>query len=411
MATPRGAEGEGAEATRRRLAWVAILYFVQGFPFGLLVDNLPVYFRSNGVSLEQLGLLSLLGLPWTLKVLWAPLVDRYLSARLWIAGALALMAAGMAVLPWAPPTAIGGWLAAVVLGLTFASATQDIAIDGHTIRMLAVGEEGRANGIRLVAYRAAVIVSGGALVALAQWVSWAVVFQLAAAALLLLAGVVWAALPPAAVAHAPVAESWWQPLREWVARPGAWLLFGFILTFKLGDSSMGPMVKPFWVDRGFGPAEIGMVSTTFGIAASVVGALAGGALTSRWGLTKALLGLGFLQAFSNLGYAVAAYADAGRAGVYAASLCESFTGGMGTAAFLAFLMRCCDRERAATEYALLSAIFALSRQLVGPISGVGAAHFGYATYFALTFLLALPALALVPWLRPWIEAKERADLT
>jgi PAT family beta-lactamase induction signal transducer AmpG len=163
------------------------------------------------------------------------------------------------------------------------------------------------------------------------------------------------------------------------------------------------MVKPFWVDRGLSVEEIGTVSTTFGALFTILGALLGGAITSRWGIFHALWTLGLLQAVSNLGYAAAASLDAGRLGIYSASLCESFTGGLGTAAFLAFLMHICDKRRAATEYALLSALFGLTRSVAGAFSGWGAVHLGYAGYFALTFLLAFPAFALLPWVKPWAE--------
>src|SRR5262249_8611481 len=147
-------------------------------------------------------------------------------------------------------------------------------------------------------------------------------------------------------------QAWFRPLWDWLARPGALLIFAFVLTYKLGDSSMGPMVKPFWVDRGLSIEEIGLISTTLGVGAYIVGALAGGVLTTRWGIFHGLWSLGLLQAVSNLGYAAVAYLDLGRAGIYPASLCESFTGGLGTSAFLAFLMHICDKRRAATEYAL-----------------------------------------------------------
>lgn len=382
---------------RRKLTWVAVLYFAQGFPFGIVVDNLPIYFRASGVSLVDIGLMSLLGLPWTLKVLWAPLVDRYFTTRHWTCGALLVMALLLYVMPFLP-TAPMTWFWLLLPLFTLASATQDIAIDAHTIRMLAPEEQGVANGIRVSAYRAALIVAGGALVALAGYLRWVGIFHIAAGILLVLAYVLWTRLPPGVAAENAVGENWWAPLWQWLRRPGSATVILFALSFKLGDSSMGPMIKPFWVDRGFSPAEIGMISTTVGVAASVVGALIGGALTSRWGMLAGLTVFGLLQAASNIGYALVAYTDAGRAGVYAASVCESLTGGMGTAAFTAYLMSACDPRRAATEYALLSAIFALPRQLAGGFSGWAATALGYANYFSLTTALALPALLLLPWL-------------
>lgn len=390
---------------RRKLCWVAVLYFAQGFPFGIVVDNLPVYFAVHGVSLTELGLMSLLGAPWTAKVLWSPLVDRYGDRRTWVTGCLLVMAALIATLPLFDPTRPGFLLWTVLIAFTLASATQDVAIDAYTIGLVSPGEEGAANGVRVGAYRAALIVGGGALVILAGRAGWTPVFWSAAAILVGLAAVAWRSpalnLPPIE------RRDWWQPFTQWLSRPGAPMVFLFVLTYKLGDASMGPMIKPFWVQRGLSVEEIGAVSTTIGVFATVAGAALGGALTTRWGIFAGLWILGLAQAFSNLGYAAAAWTDAGRAGIYAASIVESFTGGMGTAAFLSFLMNICDKSRAATEYALLSAIFALPRFVVGAASGWMATHMGFAAYFALTFILAFPAYALLPWARRWIREDSR----
>lgn len=393
---------------REKIGWIALLYFAQGFPFGIVADNLPVYLRVHDVSLTQIGLLSgVLGMPWTAKFLWAPLVDVWGSTRAWISGALLLMALVLYVLPFLPPSPPGFLLWAVLLGFTLASATQDIAIDAHSIRMLERGEEGMANGVRVSAYRAALIVSGGGLVMLSGWLAWTGVFHAAAGILVLLAWTIWQRLP-AVDRGGGATQAWSGTLWKWLQRPRGWLLFLVVLTFKLGDSSMGPMVKPFWVDRGFSPEEIGLVSTTFGVALSVAGALLGGWCTSRWGIRRGLVIFGLLQAVSNLGYAAAAAFGAGRPGVYAASFCESFTGGLGTAAFLAFLMRCCDKRNAATEYALLSAVFGLTRQVAGTFSGWATTVMGYATYFGATFLVALPPLLLLAWLPADLDAERPA---
>jgi PAT family beta-lactamase induction signal transducer AmpG len=205
------------------------------------------------------------------------------------------------------------------------------------------------------------------------------------------------------------AAAWLRSFRAWLTRPGAVAVFLFILLYKIGDTAMGPMVRPFWVDRGLTLDDIAFVTTAFGVGATIVGALVGGVLTSRIGVFHALWIFGLLQAVSNLGYAAAAWVEVGRPGIYAASLVESFTGGLGTAAFLSFLMNVCDKEQAATQYALLSAVFNLSGTLVGSVSGLGAERLGYAPYFALTFLLALPAYAFVPWVRGWIRERPTRD--
>ncbi len=382
---------------QRKLLWVGLLYFAEGLPLGIAIDVLPVYFRVHGLSLEAVGFLSLLGLPWTLKVLWAPLVDRVGERRHWIAGAAASMAALLAVLPLLPPAEPTLLLWVTLLAFTTLSATQDIAIDAWTIGVLEPGEEGPGNGVRVMAYRAALIAAGGGLVVLAGRERWPLAFGLGAAMMATLAVAALRA-PSGAGPSASTTQPHhvFGPLTAWLARPAGVALIIFVMTFKLGDAALGPMVKPFWLDRGLSVEEIGFVSTTLGTVATVLGALAGGWLVRRWGIVPALWGLGALQALSNLGYAAVAFSDLGREALWGASLVESATGGLGTASFLAFLMSVCERERAATEYALLSALFGLGRTLAGTLSGLAAARFGYAAFFATTFVLALPAFALIP---------------
>jgi PAT family beta-lactamase induction signal transducer AmpG len=406
---------------RRKLGWVAVLYFAEGLPFGLIKEVMPVYFRVHGAALTEIGLLSLLGLPWTLKVLWSPLVDRYGERRSWVTGCLLALALGcMALLPFHPVTGALG-LTIVLLAIAIASATQDIAIDAYTIGLIDRGEEGQANGVRVSAYRVALIASGGGVVLLAPWVGWPTAFSLAALLFAALALLVRAA-PRIAVA-AEARRHWVAPMRAWLLRRGALAVFAFILLYKLGDATMGPMVKPFWLDRGLAIGEVGIVSGSFGVLATIAGALIGGRLTDRWGIWWALLLLGLAQAVSNLGYAtvawldppapstaVATWSDAWRAAaepargmIYGASLLESFCSGLGSAAFMAFLMHICDKEHAAVQYAALSAVFALSRDLAGAVSGWATEHLGYATYFGLTFGLAFPALALLPAISGWLR--------
>jgi MFS transporter, PAT family, beta-lactamase induction signal transducer AmpG len=208
---------------------------------------------------------------------------------------------------------------------------------------------------------------------------------------------------------------------------GAWvLLLGragmipvllFILLFKLGDAAMGFMVKPFWVDSGFTPAQIGLVSVNVGLGLSIAGGVVGGLFVDKAGIFKGLWVLGLAQALSNLGYAAAAsWVPAVAAGtpvafehqlaVFAASGLESFTGGLGTGAFLAFLMAITHKERATTEYAILSSIFAFSRAVAGWAGGLGVEQMGYAAFFMLTFFLSFPAYALLPAVRRMLDADQ-----
>ncbi|MFH1143488.1 MAG: MFS transporter [Candidatus Eisenbacteria bacterium] len=386
---------------RSTLLWIGLLYFAEGFPFGIVNDLLPVYFRSAGVSLRDIGLLSLLGLPWSLKVFWSPLVDRFGERRHWIAACQLGMACVLVSLPLFPAGQIGWLLRALLLGFTALSATQDVAIDAYTIGVVARGQEGPANSVRVSAYRAALIVGGGGLVALAGLFPWSALFWMGAAVFVALALISWRA--PRLTIPSEHRRAFFRPLWAWLRRPTAPVMLVFILIYKLADASMTPMVKPFWIDRGLSPAEIGLISTTLGMIATVVGAICGGIWVKRRGIFHALWALGLLQAASNLGYAAVAHFGLSRGFLYGASIFESFSAGLGTAAFLSFLMNICEKEHAAVQYALLSALFGLSRSLAGGVSGWGAERLGYASYFGLTFLLALPAYALLPWVRTWIR--------
>lgn len=396
-------------STRTKLFWVAILYFAEGFPFGLVFDAFPVYFRFHGVSLANIGLLSLAGLPWTIKFLWAPAVDLIGSRRSWVVGCQVFLALTLLVILTMDPSE-GGLIVWLIMGLAVLSATQDIAIDAYTIELLDESEMGPANGLRVTTYRIALIAAGGLLVAMAGWIGWKGAFSVAAVVLALYAVVSSRAPSEEAMARFPetttgggaaLAQRAWAPLIQLLRRPGFVPVMIFILLFKLGDMSLGPMIRPFWVDRNFTPLQIGVVPGGLGVVFTIVGALLGGSLTRRWGIFHALWILGLAQAGSNLTYATAAALPSSTALMYTASAVESFCGGLGTAPYLAFLMSVCDKQYAATQYALLSALFGLTRALSGAVSGFATEHFGYSTYFILTFFLAFPAYLFLPWIRGW----------
>ncbi len=386
-----------------------MLYFAQGLPFGLLFEALAVYFRTHGLGLTEIGLLSLAGLPWTCKFLWAPAVDLWGKRRTWIVTCQALLGLELCLLLVFDPTRMSGLTWLLLLTFAFVAATQDIAIDAYTIELLDEEEMGPANGIRVTTYRLALIVAGGLVVALAGLIGWQAAFG--GAAVLLAAVALFTTQAPEVKRPRPQTAGWGAqlrrgfvgPLQNFWHRPGVVYVLLFILSFKLGDMALGPMVRPFWVDRAFTPVEIGAVPGTVGVVATIVGALLGGKLTQQWGLFRALWTLGAVQAASNLVYAAAAALPPSTPLMYTASVVESLCGGLGTAPFLAFLMRVCDKTRAATQYALLSAIFGLSRAVSGAFSGVLAHSFGYAAYFTATFFLAWPAFLLLPWVRKWIR--------
>ena len=386
---------------RRVLFWIAVLYFAEGLPFGIAYDVWPVFFRVHGVSLREIGLMSLLSLPWTWKLLWAPLVDRYGSRQHWITACLFFLGATtIAIIPQdaSQPSFL---LWSLLLLFTTASATQDIAIDAYAVDVATPKTIGSINGMRVSAARVAMLVGGGGFITLADFVGWNLLWVALAVAFFGLAAAAW--LSPRVPLEASERQHALAPVLRWLFRWEMVPVLAFVLLYKVGDSTLGRMVKPFWVDRGYSLTEIGTISVTLGVALTIVGALAGGWFVNRYGIFRALLWLGLAQLVSNLGYVAVAAIDLPRESIYAASMIESFTQGLGTAAFLSFLMNLCDKEHAATQYAILSAMFALTRDVAGAFSGIGVEALGYAVYFALTTALALPGLALLPVIRPRIR--------
>ena len=394
------------QESRPKLGIVALLYFIQGSPPAILWEVLPVYFRLHGSSLRTIGGLRLLELPYSLKVFWSPMVHRYGDRRIWVVVCMLAIAVVVGLLPFVDVAHPGWAVITLLLILTTLSATQDIAIDSYTVGLIQREEEGAANGVRASAYRIALVLVGGGMVLLASILQWTLLYLIAAVVLALLALSTLAV--PRLDLPAGAKERWLAGFVGWIGTWSAIPLVLFVLFYKLGEFAIGPMVKPFWVDQGSSVFEIGLVPTTFGIILSLAGALAGGAFISRYGTFRGVWMLGLLQAVSNLGYALVAWFSLGRAGLYGASVFESFSGGLGTAAFLAFLMNVCEKEHATIQYALLSSIFSLSGRLVGGLSGLGAERFGYGNYFALTFLLSLPAYALLPWVRQWIHEEKKS---
>lgn len=398
-----------SQGSRKKLGLVGLLYFIEGTPPAILWHVLPVYFREHGVSLEIIGGLRLLELPYSLKVLWSPLVHRYGDRRIWVLFCMLLIGMIVAGLPFFEIARPGWVLFLVVFLFTALSATQDVAIDSYTVGLVSREEEGPANGVRASAYRVALVLVGNGMVFLAAFIEWNLLYFMAGAFLVALA----LSLPfvPSLDLPAEAKRRWLSGFAGWIATWRAIPLALFVLTYRLGEFAIGPMIIPFWYDYGRSlgatreevKVQIALIPGALGIGLSIFGALVGGAFVSRYRTFHGVWFLGLLQALSNLGYALVAWADLGYYGLYAASVFESFTGGLGTAAFLTFLMNICEKEHATVQYALLSSLFALSGRFVGGVSGFGAQKFGYGDYFAMTFLLSLPSYLFLPWVKRWIR--------
>ena len=376
-----------------KFSWIGVLYVGSGLPFGIFNELVPIWLRQAGVGLAAIGSLKALAVAWSAKVLWSPAVDRFGGRRTWIAASLFGCALAMALAGFIEPSRFG--LVALVLGLlAISSATQDIAVDAYTIGVIERGQEGPANSVRVVAYRVAMWLAGGLAVALAAFAPWSVVLW-GLAALFVGLGLVASFAPRLPRRRGDTLAELFSGLLVWFGKPGAVPLAALVLLYKTPDAALGMMVRTFWVDAGIPIAEIGVVLSPVTLLATIGGAAAGGLFVARTGILHGLLWLGLAQSLSNLAYSVVDWTGRPRSGVLVAAGIESFCGGLATAALLALLMRVCEKERAATEYALLSALFAATRELTGMASGLGVEILGYGGWFAATAFLALPGIALL----------------
>lgn len=505
-------------AALQRLVIVSVLGFASGLPLALTGQALQAWMTADGVDIATIGFLSLVGLPYTFKFLWAPLMDRFdlpwLGRRRgWLVLTQLALAAALWALAATSPSASIRLFALLAVAVAFVSASQDVVIDAYRTDLLPADERGLGASLNVMGYRLAMIVSGGLALIWTDpaqhgaW-SWPEVYRamamlMAGAALLsatmlprvpmpagrasvarhdlfgfaaVLAAVAVGYLLSARFAP-PVAQAllgpWLEgstleprlqqrwidlvalllgigltlPLAAWAARRARFetLLSGLaayfsqtgaagflllIVLYKLGDAFAGSLMTPFLLkSMAYSPAEVGVVNKVIGLWLTILGALAGGALMLRLRLWRALLLFGVLQAASNLGFwwlavygkgvlpgltlpafdwgfvalAQATPVDGGLLMVIAV---ENISGGMGTAAFVAFLMSLCNQRFTATQYALLSAFASVGRVWVGPLAGVLAESIGWPSFFVVSTLLALPALAMLAWLRRPIRALE-----
>jgi len=402
----------------RRVAPLLLLGFSSGLPLALTTGTLQAWATVEQVSLQSIGFLTLVGTAYTLKFLWAPLVDRFAPPWLgrrrgWVFLTQWLLAALIAAMGLFSPGSELQVLAVLAVGVAFLSATQDIAFDAYSTDVLRQDERAAGAALKVMGYRLAMIVSGGlALIVADQWLGWGGMYVAMGGLMALVSlATLWApeperaALPPRTL-RAAVAD----PLREFFGRREAWAILLLIVLYKLGDAFAGALSTTFLLrGAGFGVTEVGMVNKVFGLAATIVGALAGGAVMTRLGLYRSLMVFGLLQAVSNLGYWMLAVTPPHLYSMALVVAVENLCGGLGTAAFVALLMAVCRAQFSATQFALLSALSAVGRTyLAGPLTPVLVAGFGWPVFFILTVLIALPGLALLWWMRARVRALDAA---
>lgn len=401
----------------RRVSPLLLLGFASGLPLALTGGTLQAWATVENVSLQEIGFLTLVGTAYTLKFFWAPLVDRYVPPLLgrrrgWMALTQILLALGLIAMGLLSPATSLGPLAMVAVLVAFFSATQDIAFDAYRTDVLRASERGAGAALSVLGYRLAMLVSGGlALIIADQWLGWGQTYALMGGLMLLaVVATLWAPEPenPARV-PVSLAEAVIEPFKEFFSRPQVWTLLLLIVLYKLGDAFAGALSTTFLIrGAGYSPTEVGTVNKLLGLAATIVGALAGGALMARLGLYRSLMFFGVLQAVSNFGYWLIAV---GPQSIWLMAFgvgLENLCGGMGTAAFVALLMALCNHQFSATQFALLSALAAVGRTyLAGPLTPPLVESFGWPTFFAMTVLIALPGIWLLWRRREQIDALDR----
>jgi PAT family beta-lactamase induction signal transducer AmpG len=387
-----------------RTASVAFLSFSSGLPLGLVWYSIPDWMRSTGVDIRVVGLFTLAQAPWAFKVIWSPLMDRYVPPfwgrrRGWMAvtqialGVLGLLLAGVG----RQPEAI--WVVgALALAIALASASQDIAIDAYAVEVLRKDEQGAAVGARIAVYRAAMLVSGGGAISLASRLGWPAVNVLLALVYVLILVLTWKAPEPEEQTPAPrtLREAVWHPFLGFLARHRALEMLAFVLLYKVSEQLTQALTRPFLIDMGYNADQRGIALATVGMMATIVGAFLGGWVTTLAGLGHSLWVFGVLQIFSNIGYYLIA-----RAGgpnpllMYGAIGFELFASGLATGAFSVLLLRMTQKRFSATQYALFSSLFALPRLLAGPIAGFAADAIGWGPFFLSTLVLGIPGLVML----------------
>ncbi len=422
MRSGRGPGWREALLNRRMLICVCT-GFSSGLPLYLLLNLLPAWLRTEGISLKAIGLFALIQFPYTWKFLWSPLLDRYAlpwlgRRRGWMAltqvGLLLTIAALGLFSPQADLTTIS-LLAAL---LAFVSATQDIVLDAYRRELLPDHELGLGNSVHVNAYRIAGLVPGSLSLILADHLPWGEVFAITALFMLPGLAMTFAVSEKVSRGGTPrtLRDAVVEPFREFIGRAGwreAALVLAFIVLYKLGDSLCTALATPFYLDMGFAKSEIGLVAKHAGLWPAVIGGLLGGLWMVGLGINRALWLFGVVQLVSIFGFAWLAWlgpnATVGAEQLWQLAVVIGFEAlgvGLGTAAFVAFIARATNPLYTATQYALFSSLAAMPRTVINAGAGYLVDNLGWFTFFLLCAVLAVPGMLLLFKVAPW-----RADDT
>jgi MFS transporter, PAT family, beta-lactamase induction signal transducer AmpG len=392
-----------------RLGSVALLSFASGLPLGVVWLAVPAWMKEAGVDIRVVGLFTLAQAPWSFKVFWAPLMDRFPMPFLgrkrgWVLVSQAvLLGLGVWMATITDPAASVARVAVICLCIAVASATQDIAYDAYTVEVLHREEHGMAVGARVAFYRVAMWLTGRVAITAAALATWSGVNFAFALVYLPLMLVTVLAPEPEALPQPPrtLREAVWEPFLGLLAQHRALEILAFVVLFKLSDNLTQSLISPFLIETGFSSWDVGVGAGTVGALAIVGGTFVGGVMTENRGLGPALWISGVLQLVSNLGYAVVAQVGPHRPALYLATLAEYVTSGMGNGAFGVLLLRLTQKRFSATQFALLTSLFSIPRILAGPPVGLLADALGWRNFFILTLAFGLPGLAMLQRFAPW----------
>jgi PAT family beta-lactamase induction signal transducer AmpG len=398
----------------RRMLVAFLMGFAGGLPLLLTMGVLQAWMKEGGLDLTWIGMITLVQIPYTWKFLWAPFLDRFIPPFLgrrrgWLLMSQIALMVSIAGLGYSDPVKNPSMMIAAAILVAFFSATQDIVIDAYRREDLPDEELGLGSSMYIYGYRLGMLLASGGGMILADHLSFQRVYLIMS--LCLLPGVVTTLLTPEPSVNVDLPRSMKEamvnPLIDYFNRSGALWILSFILLYKIGDTMASAISTPFYLEIGFSKTEIGTVVKLFGTAATMAGALFGGLLLLKLGISRGLWVFGILQALSTACFAILArigYNISMLAGVIAF---ENLSSGMGTAAFVAFMASITNKKFTATQYALLTSLIGLPRALASSVTGLLAKNIGWEGFFIGCTLIAIPGLLLLLKFAPWSSSLSR----
>jgi PAT family beta-lactamase induction signal transducer AmpG len=398
----------------RRMLVILIMGFSSGLPLALTGSTLKARISESHVDLTTIGLFSLVGLPYTLKLLWSPFFDRFTPSmgrrRGWLILTQFALLIGLAVMAFLEPSQAIIAVGATAIVIAFFSASQDVAIDAYRREILPDVELAWGNSLVVTGYRVAMLVSGGLALILADHMSWTAVYLVMAGCMLIGIVTTFLAEEPQIVGTPPktLVQAYGEPLKDLFSREGVALILGFIFLYKLGDAMALEMTIPFYKSLQFTKTEIGSIVKIFGFWGVITGGFLGGIGVIRFGLYRALFIFGVIQIVAILGFAWLATMGHDLTALASVILLENLTVGMSTAAYVTYLAIQTNKRFSATQFALLSSITSLPRVIFGSTTGWFAEHYGFQNLFFFCAALGIPALLMIFAIRK-LEIPEPAN--